>query len=238
MESTVDPGWVDEVLLAGESDQVCLCLEQPLTRGALRRLVADRQADLAAAGLARGGAVALNLPPSLAFVTNLLAAWRIGAQATLLDHRLTPYEIERALERVLPQVVVAPKSTVSGPLRAFFTVDETATSYPGTPAPTPHAVIQLSSGSTGPSKVIGRTAANLVAEIDRYTQIDGVPRPGERIVVLASMVHVLGLVGGLLYGLHAGVRLDLPERMTADGILRTVAADDRPTTLLLSLIHI
>ena len=200
--------------------------------------MADRQADLAAAGLARGGAVALNLPPSLAFVTNLLAAWRIGAQATLLDHRLTPYEIERALERVLPQVVVAPKSTVSGPLRAFFTVDETATSYPGTPAPTPHAVIQLSSGSTGPSKVIGRTAANLVAEIDRYTQIDGVPRPGERIVVLASMVHVLGLVGGLLYGLHAGVRLDLPERMTADGILRTVAADDRPTTLLGVPFHI
>src|SRR5213076_112637 len=97
----------------------------------------------------------------------------------------------------------APEAAPGGGLRAFHEVRETVTPYPGQPAATPHAVVQLSSGSTGPSKVIGRTAANLVAEVERYTRIDGVPRPGERIVVLASMVHVLGLVGGLLYGLHA-----------------------------------
>ena len=79
-------------------------------------------------------------------------------------------------------------------------VIETVSTYPGRPAETPHAVDQLSSGSTGPSKVIARTAEDLVTEIWRYTQIDGVPEPGERIIVLASMVHVLGLVGALLYG--------------------------------------
>jgi acyl-coenzyme A synthetase/AMP-(fatty) acid ligase len=93
-------------------------------------------------------------------------------------------------------------------------------------------VIQLSSGSTGPSKVIGRTAADLVAEIERYTRIDGVPLPGERTVLLASMVHVLGLVGGLLYGLHAGVELVVPERLTVDAVFDAVAAGPEPATLL------
>ena len=52
------------------------------------------------------------------------------------------------------------------------------------------------------------------------------------------MVHVLGLVGGLLYSLHAGVNLTIPARMTADGILSTVAAGSQPTTLLGVPFHI
>jgi acyl-coenzyme A synthetase/AMP-(fatty) acid ligase len=99
-------------------------------------------------------------------------------------------------------------------------------------------VIQLSSGSTGPSKIIARDAANLVEEVKRYTLIDGVPGGGERIVSLASMVHVLGLVGGLLYSLHAGINLTIPARMTADGILSTVAASSQPTMLLGVPFHI
>jgi len=110
--------------------------------------------------------------------------------------------------------------------------------YPGQPAATTHAVIQLSSGSTGPSKIIARDAANLVEEVKRYTMIDGVPGSGERIVSLASMVHVLGLVGGLLYSLHAGLNLTIPPRMTAEGVLSTVAAGSQPTTLLGVPFHI
>jgi 3-hydroxy-4-methylanthranilate adenylyltransferase len=238
VEPNSNPEWVDEVLLTGRADDTCLCLGEPVTRASLRRLVADRHSELADAGIKPGGAVALWLPPSLAFVTNLLAAWRAGAQVSLLDYRLTRYEVDNALERLAPQLVVAPADPVTGGLRGFFDIREKSTSYPGTPAQTPHSVIQLSSGSTGPSKVIGRTAANLIEEVHRYTQIDGVPRGGERFVLLASMVHVLGLVGGLLYGLHAGVRLDVPERVTPDGILATVGASDEPTTLLGVPFHI
>jgi len=157
---------------------------------------------------------------------------QIGAQASLLDHRLTPYEVDVALQRLLPQVVVKAERSTSGPLRGFAEITERARTYPGRPAATTHAVTQLSSGSTGPSKIIGRDAANLIEEVKRYTMIDGVPGSGERIVSLASMVHVLGLVGGLLYGLHAGVNLTIPARMTADDIFSTVAAGSRPTTLL------
>jgi acyl-coenzyme A synthetase/AMP-(fatty) acid ligase len=229
--------WVDEILLAGADSDICLRSDGPIDRSALRQMVAACQSRLAAAGLRAGGSLALRLPPSLAYVANLLAGWRIGAQVILLDHRLTQFEVDAALARLAPQVVVAPES-VKGGLRTFVEVIETVSTYPGHPAETPHAVVQLSSGSTGPSKVIARTAEDLVTEIWRYTQMDGVPEPGERIIVLASMVHVLGLVGALLYGLHAGVELVPPERLTGDSILDAVAAQDTPATVLGVPFHI
>jgi 3-hydroxy-4-methylanthranilate adenylyltransferase len=232
------PEWVDEILLRGADGDTCLHSDGPIDRSTLRRMVAERQSRLAAAGLRAGGCVALRLPPSPAYVANLLAGWRIGAQVILLDHRLTEYEVDAALQRLAPQVVVAPDRINGSALRAFVDVVESVAPYPGRPAATPHAVIQLSSGSTGPSKVIGRTAADLVAEIERYTRIYGVPLPGERIVVLASMVHVLGLVGALLYGLHAGVQIRPPERLTGDSILAAVAAEPIPATVLGVPFHI
>jgi acyl-coenzyme A synthetase/AMP-(fatty) acid ligase len=233
-----EPGWVDEFLLAGPDAQVCLVVGAPITRGTLRGLVADRQLALTATGPVEGRMVALQLPPSVAFIANLLAGWRAGAQVCLLDHRLTPYETDAIVQRLDPAALVAPKQLTGGGLRAYYEVDETVTRRHDRPADTPHALLQLSSGSTGPSKVIGRAAASLIAEVDRYTLMDGVPRSGERVVLLASMVHVLGLVGGLLYGLHTGVELAVPERATGDAILAAVAAGDAPTTLLGVPFHI
>ena len=232
-------GWVDEVLLAGPDDQVCLHLAGPITRAQLRAAVSQRQTSLAGLGLTAGGAIALNLPPSFAYIANLLAAWRIGAQVSLLDHRLTTYEVEQTLDRLRPQIVVKPAGPLAGGLRAFQEIAETAEERPGgQPAPTDHALLQLSSGSTGPSKVIGRTSQSLVDEVYRYVAMDGVPLGGERVVLLASVVHVLGLVGGLLYCLHAGIELVLPERLTVDAIHRAVAAADQPTSLIGVPFHI
>lgn len=237
--AAVDPSWVDEVLLAGAGSDVCLVFDEPVSRDALRRLVRERQAELAAAGLREGGTAALCLAPSLALVADLLAGWRTGAQVALLDHRLTPFETEQALDRLGTEVVVTAEPVGGGPARGFHRQHAVARPRAGgRPARTPHALVQLSSGSTGPSKIIGRTAADLMAEIDRYTRIDGVPRAGERIVSMASMVHVLGLVGGLLYGLHAGVRLAFPRLASGEGILATVAAGPEPTTLLGVPFHI
>ncbi|MEU2614756.1 AMP-binding protein, partial [Micromonospora sp. NPDC007271] len=39
-------------------------------------------------------------------------------------------------------------------------------------------------------------------------------------------------VGGLLYGLHARVRLTVPERMTFDGVLAAIAAEPTATTVI------
>ncbi|HET9143213.1 class I adenylate-forming enzyme family protein [Actinophytocola sp.] len=230
--------WVDEILLDGANNEACLWSDGPIDRARLRQMVVEWQTLTSDAGLRPGGRLALRLPPSPAYVAALLAGWRTGAQVILLDHRLTQFEVDAALRRLAPQVVVSPTATRGSALRAFADVSAAAEPYPGAPADTPHAVIQLSSGSTGPSKVIGRTAADLVAEIDRYTRIDGVPLRGERIIVLASMVHVLGLVGGLLYGLHAGALVQPPERLTGDSILDAVAAQPTPATVLGVPFHI
>lgn len=230
--------WVDELLLgagAGAGDAApAVHIGERLDRAALRREVDARQAELAAAGLRRDGCVAVRLPPSLALLTGMLAAWRIGAQVVLLDHRLTDHETDRALSRVAPELFVRPSAPVRrGSLRGFHAVDLIAEPYAGgRPAATGHALVQLSSGSTGPSKVIGRTAGELVAEVHRYTRIEGMPRPGDRVVVLNSLIHAMGLVAGLLHSLHAGIEIVLPERTTADGILGAVAARTAPTVIM------
>ncbi len=237
--TTVGPEWVDKHLLAGPDDGVCLWFDRPVTRGALRALVEDHTTRLAEAGLGAGGTVSLRLPPGLSYVAHLLAAWRLGAQVSLLDHRLTPYEAEQAMSVIQPQLLVS--ATGEPPkhlLRGYTDVTAGITVRDGRPAATDHALLQLSSGSTGPSKVIGRTAADLLTEIDRYRQIDGYPQPGERIVLLASMVHVLGLVGGLLYGLAEGVTLVVPAFLTTPAILDAIAAAPQRTTVLGVRFHI
>jgi len=233
VESQLDGDWVDSVLLAGDDTDTCLWFDGPIDRAALRALVAEHKRMFADAGLVAGGTIALRLPPSLAFVAALLAAWRTGAQVSLLDHRLTEHEVDRALDRVAAQFVVAPTEVRGGRLRGYADVVTGVTARPdGEPARTGHSLIQFSSGSTGASKVIARTSADLITELDRYDRLPEFPGSGERMVVLASMVHVLGLVGGLLNGLHAGVQLVFCQRLTAEGILSAVAAGDAPTTVL------
>lgn len=225
--------WVDSELLAGPGDDVCLHLGTPLTRQELHQLVESQQERLTEAGLAAGGTAALHLPPSLGYVASLLAAWRIGAQVSLLDHRLSRAEVDRALDRLDPQVVVEASDATMAPMSGWATLTALPASRPGgAPAQTAHCLIQLSSGSTGPSKVIARTSDDLIFELSRYDKLDCYPRAGSRIVLLASIVHVLGLVGGLLHSLHAGVELAFPDRLTADGIRTAVDRSDKATMLL------
>ncbi|MCX4744817.1 acyl--CoA ligase [Kitasatospora sp. NBC_01287] len=228
------PGdWVDHYLLAGDPGEPCLHLGRTVLRGELFDLVDEQQLRLSNAGLEPGGTVSLRLPPSLGYVAVLLAAWRLGAQVSLLDHRLTEAEVARALDRLDPQLVVAAKTSGGAAMRGYTEIETVLASRPqGQAAASEHCLIQLSSGSTGPSKVIARTSDSLVRELDRYDRLPDYPRRGERVVLLASAVHVLGLVGGLLQGLHAGVQLHFPERLTGAGILQAVAAGDRPTTVL------
>src|SRR2546421_11150502 len=97
VEPTLDVGWVDEVLLAGPDDEVCLRLGAPVTRAALRRLVAERQARLESAGLGRGGGGGPRPPPPLGPPPNPLAPRPARAPAAPRDLPPTPHEAHRAL---------------------------------------------------------------------------------------------------------------------------------------------
>jgi acyl-coenzyme A synthetase/AMP-(fatty) acid ligase len=234
----LDGSWVDDYLLSGRDRDICLWLDEPVSYRELAAQIRARADELTGAGLRKGGTISLRLPPSLAYVVSLLAAWRVGAQVSLLDHRLTEHEVGQALRRIRPQLVVSAPGWSAGPLRGHTSVTPVIEPWDGQPAETGHALLQLSSGSTGPSKVIGRTAADLCGEVERYQLIDGTPQEGERVVLLASMVHVLGLVGGLLYGLHTGVQLVLPRSISTDAIFAAVAAGPQPTTIIGVPFHI
>ena len=217
----------------GSDSEVGLWLGGPVTLGALRRLVAQRQDQLRDAGIGPGASMAVWLPASLAYVSTLLASWCLGAQVVLLDHRLTRHEVDRALVRLRPQLLVSPRTPVPEvPLRGHHPVTAFDTVLAGHPAETEHALVQLSSGSTGPSKVIGRTAGGILAELARYRRVPGMPGRGERVVVLSSLNHTFGLIGGLLHGLHAGAEVVLADRLTSNGILISIAAGRAPTTVL------
>jgi acyl-coenzyme A synthetase/AMP-(fatty) acid ligase len=233
MNSLPSCEWVQKELLSGNPDDRCVWIGDPVTRGELTQLIDARQRLLEASGLRPGGTLTLQLPPSLEYIATLLAGWRIGAQVSLLDHRLVRGEVNRALERLAPQVMVTAKNTVRTPMAGYARVEAEATTLAGgRPAATPHALIQLSSGSTGPSKVIARTASDLIAELGRYEKLEEYPGQGTRIILLSSIVHVLGLVGGLLHSLHARMELVFPDRLTADGIRAAVTAGSEPTMLL------
>src|SRR5215475_12861154 len=117
--SSLGSDWVGRELLAGSDDDVCLHLGTPLTRKDLRALVESQQDRLMQAGLGAGGTAALHLPPSLGYVASLLAAWRIGAQVSLLDHRLSRAEVDRALDRLAPQVVVEARDVTMAPMSGW-----------------------------------------------------------------------------------------------------------------------
>src|SRR5580658_2482753 len=124
---TPRPGdWVDEVLLGGDDNDACLYLGGPVDRRELRHLVSQRQQELSSAGLSAGGTVTLRLPPSLAYIASLLAAWRIGAQVSLLDHRLTQYEADQAISRLLPQVLVEASQPAGRSMHGYAEVDAIA----------------------------------------------------------------------------------------------------------------
>src|SRR5579859_5661257 len=111
------PGeWVRDALLAGKPDDVCLWMGGPVTRAELSALADARQHALTAAGLRPGGTVTLQLPPSLEYIATLLAAWQAGAQVSLLDHRLVPAEVDRALGTLAPQVLVTARQVTAAPM--------------------------------------------------------------------------------------------------------------------------
>ncbi|WP_253888294.1 class I adenylate-forming enzyme family protein [Actinokineospora diospyrosa] len=229
----MNPEWVDDLLLGGPDATVRLRLDRPIDTAALRRSVALAGDRLRAEGLVAGGTVALRLPPSLTYIAFLLAAWRIGAQVSLLDHRLTQHEVDGALERIGAQYVVDALESKGHRLCGYAeVVARVSAREGGRPAGTAHALVQFSSGSTGASKVIARTSDDLIAELARYDRLPEFPRAGERVVLLSSIVHVLGLVGGLLNALHTGAELVFPRRLTAEGILAAVAESDLPTTII------
>lgn len=223
--------WVDGLLLDGPGDTPCLHFGEAMTRGRLRELVVDVQRKLTDQGVVQGGSVAVCLPPSVALVTHLLACLRLGAQVTVIDPRLTEPERKTILESVRPRLLLWAEHT-RAPLRGFHNVVVRSERLPGgRAAESDHVLVQISSGSTGSPKRIGRTAESVRQEVESLALVEGMPGPGERVVVLNSLVHSMGLLTGILYDLHVHAEIVVPDSMTVRGIMNALTREHTPTTV-------
>ncbi|MDX3663105.1 long-chain fatty acid--CoA ligase [Streptomyces sp. ID05-26A] len=210
---SAEPVWIDE--------------QATFDRAALHAEVARCQGLLVAAGVRPGDCVALQLVPCATLFSLLLALWRHGATAMLLDHRLTDAETA-ALTRLC-----TPAFHVRAGAAAHFTAtaDPAIEAVPGArELPGTVSLVQFTSGSTGQSKVVGRSAASIDAELDRYAAIEDMPGRGDRLLLLCSPVHTWGLIGGVLHGLAAELPVLLPSAQHGGALARAMTTLD-PTAI-------
>lgn len=212
-------------LLAGrEAAADCLVATGRVTAGELRERVARLSHQLAELGVGRGATVAVQLPPSFTYVAALLAAWELDAQVVLLDPRLPAAERERCLAHHRPGFVVGPTDAGTAPAtfreEVLLSVERLAGDAD---AAGPEVLVQFTSGSTGVPKVIGRTFGSIAAELRRWDAIEGSVTSVDRVLLLSSHVHTLGLVAGILHTLHCGATLLWPQSAQPHHVLEAAA---------------
>ncbi|MEU3827351.1 class I adenylate-forming enzyme family protein [Streptomyces sp. NPDC029080] len=216
--------WGSHLLSPGADDDLWAVSSAPVTRGQLRTAVADLGRVFREQGITEGSSVLLRMKPSFTYIHVLLALWSRGAQVTLVDFRLRPAEYEPLVDLVRPQYVVA-AAGAEGPVAGFrqesgFTVQRLPQ---GRPAADGIRLVQFSSGSTGRPKVIGRAAASVLAELDRHAALPGIPGPRDRVLLLNSVMHNMGLVSGVLHALAVGATLIVPPTLRPAEVVRLMA---------------
>jgi len=196
-------------------------------RAEVRTAVAEEAKVFSGFGIGDGSTVMVQVPSSRTQVEVVFALWSLGAQVMLVDHRLAPAEVDALRSLCRPEFTV--RATAGGRFAmAFQSTYELVTKHhrDGATAVTEHRLVQFSSGSTGQPKVIGRTPASLAAEVERFTRIDGMPKAGERVLLLSSTAHSFGLIAGLLHSLAVGVAAVFTPRVSAKDVLATAAKHD------------
>ncbi|MGW6919364.1 class I adenylate-forming enzyme family protein [Kitasatospora sp. NPDC054939] len=216
--------WGERILGRGADDELWAVSSAPVTRARLRSRIPVLRQQFRDRGIGSGSTVVLRMTPSFTYLQVLLALWSCDAQVILVDFRLTPAEYEPLLARLRPEYLVT-ASGAGGPVAGFRQEsDFSVRRLPdGRPAGDGVRLVQFSSGSTGRPKVIGRAPESVLAELDRHHALEGLPGRGERVLLLNSVMHNMGLVTGVLHALDAGATLVVPSTFRPAEVLRTMA---------------
>ncbi|WP_329361909.1 acyl--CoA ligase [Streptomyces sp. NBC_00669] len=219
--------WGEELLDRGPDSAPLARLRGRLTRGGLRTGARELADLFRRQGIGPGASVAVYVPPGFTLMQALVGLWSVGAQTVLLDARTPLAERERLAALCAPQFLVAaagPGGSGTGLVEESPLV---VSARPGgRPADEDICLVQFSSGSTGVPKVIGRTGRSLRDELVRYASLDGMPGQGERVLLLNSLVHTVGLIGGFLHALGSGAELVLPAGTRIGAVLETARDAD------------
>ncbi|WP_405503700.1 class I adenylate-forming enzyme family protein [Streptomyces anulatus] len=217
----IESWWGESLLEAGGDGDPWVISKTAESRSELRTAVAELGRAFAEHGIGGGSSVLVRMRPSLTYLRVLLALWSRGAQVILVDFRAAPGEYEPLEELLRPQFTVE-SDGYDGPAAGLVAeVPFRVVARPnGVPAASEHCLVQFSSGSTGRPKVIGRTPESVLAELDRHAALGELPRAGERLLLLNSLAHTMGLVSGVLYTLRTGATVVLPPAPTPLEVVR------------------
>ncbi len=155
----------------------------------VERMTRVLAARLDAAGIPRGGMVALAAPNGPGFLAGLLAVRRHGAAALLTDWRTPAAERKRIVEAL--RVAATLECRRAWPRDVHdFVVRRVSTD--SAPVPPETAVVKLTSGSTGRPRGISTPSSALVAD-DAALAATMEIRADERILTAIPMSHSYGL---------------------------------------------
>jgi acyl-coenzyme A synthetase/AMP-(fatty) acid ligase len=206
-------GW--DAISTAQSDAVWAAGDDTITYARLREEVESVRARCRAEGVSPGSTVALRISPSFTFLWWLFGLWADGNTVLLLDARMKDAEAGTVMDQVAPGYVVVGEKQPD-PLTAFrdtYEVTFERLASTGSADVAGLSLIQCSSGSSGVPKIVGRTGAALLADVDRHVANPGMPTKGERVFLLSPVTHAFGLMAGVLTGLRAGATLVLPDRL-------------------------
>ncbi|MET8763324.1 class I adenylate-forming enzyme family protein [Lentzea sp. NPDC004782] len=223
-----DSWWGLDAIAAAPASAVWAEGSEAITYARLREEVDAVRVRSRAAGARKGCTVALRVSPSFTFLWWLFGLWADGIRVLLLDARMKDAEADAVMEQVAPHFIVTGEPPTD-PLTAFHDRYEVTLEQHvavGTAEDDELALIQCSSGSSGVPKIVGRTAAALLADVDRNVANPGMPKRGERVYLLSPATHAFGLMAGVLTALRAGATLVLPDRLHPEDLaLRACLAD-------------
>ena len=176
------------------------------------RHLADRLQSL---GIGAGDRVAILLGNTPLFVTAMVAAMKLDASCVLLSTHFRQMELSDAVARTGPALLITTAVTTPRLEHLEFETDAHEFSSdlglmrirqartPAKRALPDEAIIQFTSGVSGRSKIVPRTAANLLHELINFAD-DLKLGSRDAVVCPAPLFHAYGLVNGFLLPFFVG----------------------------------
>jgi cyclohexanecarboxylate-CoA ligase len=223
-----------------DSDTAVADSASRLDADALSAAVASLAGGLAAAGVARGDAVAWQLPNCTEALLLFRACWRLGAVAVPVHHLMGPSEAARLVGVVDPAVVLSGPALPlhDGPgvvtaQRGTEDWDALARSDPvltGRARSSDLAVALFTSGSTGEPKAVLHTHRALSYKATVMATAHGLDS-SDIVLMPAPLSHISGLLSGVLIPAAVGMRTILMERWDPDRAIQLV--EDEGVTFMI-----